>query len=282
MNKKEPTFLGIGVPKAGSTWLYEILSSHPNIWVPPQRREVHYLDRHFDRGMKWYSQFFPPEEESTYSAIGEVTPQYLYCCPEKIKFLSSHIEAVDRFILILRNPVERAYSHYWFRKRIDGFEKSFEQFLDETPHVIEQGYYYRHLNKWTNVFSKDQFLFLQFETIFEDVKKTRKKIANFLGVSSEIFPESAGERKVNSRHMPKFKTAYAWAVSLGRWLRRKDLYGLTSMAESLNVKEWFGRSEVERKPMNDKTRYRLRDEYSSDLESVQELPEIDIEKWWIP
>ena len=54
-----PTFLGIGVPRAGSTWLYRLMESHPAIWVPPQRTEVHFFDRYFDRGFDWYAQFFP-------------------------------------------------------------------------------------------------------------------------------------------------------------------------------------------------------------------------------
>jgi hypothetical protein len=60
-----PTFLGIGVPKAGSTWLYETLAAHPHIWVTPNEREVHFFDRYYeDRRLSWYEQFFPNENSS--------------------------------------------------------------------------------------------------------------------------------------------------------------------------------------------------------------------------
>jgi len=66
-----PNFLGIGVPKAGSTWLYELLKSHPDIYVPPTRREVRFLTQVPERTLSWYEGFFP-EDTSVYTAIGEV------------------------------------------------------------------------------------------------------------------------------------------------------------------------------------------------------------------
>jgi len=112
-----PSFLGIGVPKAGSTWLHETLSAHPQIWVPPHEREVHFFNRYYEnRGLSWYKQFFP-EEDSFYSAVGEITPHYLYCSPERIAVVKSVVLSIERFILLLRDPVDRLHSHYWFRRR---------------------------------------------------------------------------------------------------------------------------------------------------------------------
>ena len=85
-----PTFLGIGAARSGSTWLHRLLLSHPDIYVPRQRKELSYFDHDYDRGLAYYEAFFPPANQSSvYRAIGEVTPTYLYCaeCPERIAAL---------------------------------------------------------------------------------------------------------------------------------------------------------------------------------------------------
>ena len=75
-----PTFLGIGVPRAGTTWLHQLLSAHPDVFLPSRRKEVRFFDRHHEEGQGWYEGFFcPPDEADRYSAIGEISPQYLYC-----------------------------------------------------------------------------------------------------------------------------------------------------------------------------------------------------------
>ena len=57
-----PNFLGIGVPRGGTTWLHELLSSHSEVYMPTQRKEIHYFDRFYDRGSSWYEDFFPSDE----------------------------------------------------------------------------------------------------------------------------------------------------------------------------------------------------------------------------
>ena len=62
-----PNFIGIGVPRAGTTWLHELLDMHPDVAVPQRRKEVHFFDRYYDKGMAWYSSFFPPDHEAVYT-----------------------------------------------------------------------------------------------------------------------------------------------------------------------------------------------------------------------
>ena len=70
-----PTFLGIGVPRGGTTWLHTWLDSHPQVCMSTRRKEVRFFDRHYERGLGWYESFFcPPEERDRYSAVGEIWP----------------------------------------------------------------------------------------------------------------------------------------------------------------------------------------------------------------
>ena len=68
-----PTFLGIGVPRAGTTWLHTLLSGHPAIFLPTKRKEIRFFDRHVGQGLEWYESFFcPPEEADRYGDRGDL------------------------------------------------------------------------------------------------------------------------------------------------------------------------------------------------------------------
>ncbi len=175
-----PTFLGIGAPKSGSSWLHDLLASHPQVWMAP-RREVHYFDRHYDRGLDWYRKFFPPDQHrDRYVAAGEITPHYMYHArgAERIAGLPS----VRRLIVLLRNPVDRAYSHYWFRARIENYTGSFEEFLADRPEATDWGFYARHLRSYVARFDKERFSILIFEHAFDNPDETLRRLGDALGL----------------------------------------------------------------------------------------------------
>lgn len=72
-----PNFLGIGSVRGGSTWLHNILDSHPSILLPQRRKEVQYFTKYFDKGKFWYCSFFKNTSLNGIKYIGEVTPGYL-------------------------------------------------------------------------------------------------------------------------------------------------------------------------------------------------------------
>ena len=55
-----PTFLGIGVLRGGTTWLHELLVSHPDVYVPARCKETYFFDLYYERGLEWYEGLFPP------------------------------------------------------------------------------------------------------------------------------------------------------------------------------------------------------------------------------
>lgn len=275
-----PTFLGIGVPKAGSTWLYEMLDSHPQIWVPPHEREVHFFDRYFhDRDLDWYGQFFPDHKSSEYRAIGEVTPHYIYCQRKRIAELKRVVPSVGKIILLLRNPVDRLYSHYWFWRRINNSEISFVNFVKTNQKYVEWGKYAKYIDRWLEYFDRRQFLILTVEKDIGKISKTRKRIANFLQVDAEMFPSEAGSSKKNARYMPRFGRAYAFAAWLGRVLDRKiGVRWPRTIARRMGIKRLFGSKQVDKK-MDSETRNKLAELYESDVRDLEELIGREFEEW---
>ena len=157
-----PTFVGIGVPRAGTTWLHTLLEGHPEVYLPTRRKEVRFFDRHFEHGPDWYEGFFcPPDEAARYRAIGEISPQYLYdpVCADRIwKMLPS-----AKLLIMLRHPVDRAYSQYGFILQRRNFRGSFEDFIRTRPRALEMGFYSAYITRYLQRFPRGQLLPLVFE-----------------------------------------------------------------------------------------------------------------------
>lgn len=110
-------FLIVGAMRCGTTFLAHCLGAHPDIYIP-RAKEIHYFDVHFEKGPEWYKRKFSGAKKE--HAVGEATQSYMYLdyVPPRIASLLPDA----RLIAILRNPVDRAYSHYWFHRAL-GVEK---------------------------------------------------------------------------------------------------------------------------------------------------------------
>lgn len=279
-----PTFLGIGVNKAGTTWLHELLASHPRIWMPSRRKEVHFFTRHYAKGLNWYKRFFPnATEEQHYEALGEYTPAYLY--DDRCLARITEVSFIQQFILSLRNPVDRAYSAYGHHVRNHNYRASFETFLEEHPHEIERGFYARHLKNYFQHFQRDQFLILRFEEMFLAVARTRKTMADFLGVDADLFPADAGEQKLNVSFVPRFRKAFAAAQFVVRTLRKWEMGGVLEVMHRMGggpvLKRLFGRLDKEEAmpAMKPETRARLAQRYAPDIDELEALTGMDFSHW---
>ena len=279
-----PNFLCIGVPKGGSTWLYELLNSHPEVWVPSQKREVHFFDndRNFQKGTSWYEKFFPDKEEKEkYRAIGEITPHYLYLDARRIDYIVNNFSSIKNIILMVRNPVERLYSHYWFRKRMEGYNKEFEDFIEERPQLVAWGFYAKHLENWLQYFDRTQILILIFEEAVRNVPQTKKTVAKFLRINEDFFPDKSGEQKVNVRTMPRFHKAYIAACKIKQRFYAMDMYWLVSTAEKTGLKKLFGKrsDDALQEEISPETRKCLMEIYKQDIYKLERMFGTDLSVW---
>ena len=162
-----PTFLCIGAQRAGTTWLHNLLASHPRVYVPTRRKEIHYYDWYYHRGLNWYRSFFPHQNQAQkYAALGEVTPDYLYEseAPKRIAETNPEI----KLIVMLRNPIDRAFSHYRLLVRDYNCTTSFRDIIRENGDVVQRGFYSRYLKPFRQVFGPGRILPLIFEKALED------------------------------------------------------------------------------------------------------------------
>lgn len=270
-----PTFLGIGAQRAGTTWLDKLLASHLEVYLPTRRKEVHFFDWYYERGLQWYEKFFPSNTEAAqYKAIGEITPNYLICphCPERI----AGVPSITRLVLIARNPIDRAYSNYGHHIRMENYSGSFEDFLNSQPYVLERGFYYQKLRGYLRYFEREQILVLIHEHAVADVPKTRDTLARFLGIEVNRFPPTAGTKRVSAGYIPRARFASALAFRVAYHLRKWDLDRIVNLAKGLGVKRLFGET-GSLPPMKEETRKYLREIYEDDIRELELFLQMDLE-----
>lgn len=200
---KVPDFLIIGAQKGGTTSLFSYLRQHPGTALP-ERKEIHFFDKQYQKGAAWYYNHFPAENKIT----GEATPYYLYhpYAAERIANICPDL----KLIVLLRNPIDRAYAHFYMEKnrnreplptfeeaikaepeRLDKEKKKLERdpFYNSPAHqnhsYLDRGEYYSQLKKWLNHFLKERFLFLRSEEFFQHTEKVLESVFDFLGLPNQ-------------------------------------------------------------------------------------------------
>jgi len=191
-----PDFLVIGSPQSGTTWLHRNLICHPQLFLPA-KKEIHYFDRHFEMRLKNYAEFFAPGKGRV---TGEITPDYGILIQERIRFIHSIIPNV-RLILMIRNPIERAWSaaRRVFSKQNNKFweeideKEIYEFFLNQTDNYegdyepgLNYGEYSRIIDNWLKEFPSDQLLVGFFDDISHQPESLLTQIFEFLRVPSKV------------------------------------------------------------------------------------------------
>jgi hypothetical protein len=272
-----PTFLGIGVQRGGSTWLHTLLASHPEVYMPTRRKEIRFFDRYYENGLGWYEEFFcPPEEASNYRAIGEISPEYYECeeCPKKIHNTFPEV----KMIIMLRHPINRAYSQYGFNVQRRNYRGSFGDFLATRPRALEKGFYSRYLKQYLRYFDRKQFLPLVFEDVFINISKTKGKVADFLEISPEKFPASENRDKINASTVPAHQSLYGFVVKTGRKLRKRNLEPVVDFVMRLGIQRFLSKGDP-LEPLDTELKKRLSESYFGDFDELEKLLQIDLSSW---
>jgi len=202
-----PDYVIVGAPKSGTSSMAKYLGDHPEAHMVPEK-ELRFFDQHFDEGLGWYEARFKPQPGER--LVGEATPSYLFE-PETMERMSAIIPRA-RLIAMLREPVDRAYSHYWHWRRRLGETREFrpaveaELALGRTTtskgwdprdpdgfHYLARGRYLFQLERLTRHFPREQLHVVFFEELEADPVESFKETCRFLGIDPEHVPESVGE-----------------------------------------------------------------------------------------
>ncbi|BAQ59700.1 putative deacetylase sulfotransferase [Geminocystis sp. NIES-3708] len=203
--KSSPDFLIIGVQRAGTTSLYKYLINHPQIIISHKLRETYYfdIDDNYDKGFGWYLGHFPFLWNKRNKLTFEASPSYILS--SKTMFRIREKLGKIKMILLLRNPVERAYSAWQMfhsytnisnqklRDRADNrsFSEAITQELNEPNQInkypynyLKRGRYYEQLCNYLEYFSLDELLILDFKEFAKNLNESLNKVSNFLNIDN--------------------------------------------------------------------------------------------------
>jgi len=175
-----PDFVIIGAQKGGTSFLYHVLTQHPLV-EPAVRKEVRYFEGLFDLGIEWYRWCFPQPKwkAGRWTISGEATPSYLFR-PLVAKRMAETVPQV-RLIALLRNPIDRAYSHYQMQVTRGTEPRTFEEAIEQQNSTyLPRGIYVDQLLRWSEYFGKEQMLVLKSEDFFEGPVETLKIVLDYL------------------------------------------------------------------------------------------------------
>jgi hypothetical protein len=177
-----PDFVIIGTQKGGTSFLYHLITRHPLV-EPAASKELHFFDRSelFHRGTGWYQRCFPRSEwkDGRKSITGEATPYYLFDPPVAKRM--AEVVPQARLIALLRNPIDRAYSHYQMQVKRGTEPRTFEEAIEQQgSSYVSRGVYIDQLLRWFEFFGKEQMLILKSEDFFGLPVETLKVVLNFL------------------------------------------------------------------------------------------------------
>lgn len=193
---KLPNFLVIGAARSGTTSLYHNLSTHPEIFMP-LKKEPQFFTSNWEHGFEWYKHWFDGQTAET--AVGEASMTYTYpayanVAPERI----AHHLPDARLIYLLRNPVERTFSHYNYYRYYSQVEKrDFAQAIAEWDIYLGASLYSEWIERYLRFFTPDKLLVVLFEEMVANPAQELARIFSFLGVNSEFVPPHA-ETKTNA------------------------------------------------------------------------------------
>lgn len=285
-------FIGIGVPRAGTSWINRCLKEHPEICLSCVK-ETHFfynfLSPEKERDLASYKKYFSHCPSG--KIIGEFTPYY-FSAPKAAHRIKEALPEV-KLIACLRNPIERIYSSYFFWKyRGKHNYQTFEEFLEKEKFgAKEEGFYFTHLQRFLKLFPRENILVLFYEDIDENPLKFVRTIFEFLGVNKDFIPSSLNYR-VNPGRDSKgwLLSRLAWKVI---WKLKQNDFGqkiidklmesqIKVIFDSLMYRSSPGKDSnkvASRIPMRQETRIYLHNLYKKEIENLEKLLNRNLDFW---
>lgn len=270
----------LGVPKGASTWIYRCLQERDDIIVPSSD-SLRFFDLKYHKGYQWYCDFF--QQPNNDQLLIDPSPTYLRSQLAAERIREDHPSA--KFIICLRNPVERAFSQFWHEKKEGNFNYQFEDVLNSfllNSWYIETGNYATQLETWFKYFPRKQFHIVYFEDLKNDPASFIKSIYQFLNIDDSFVP-SVINKKVNEagvkatgtvkaiKRLKKSKIVSLIKAPLKELLKGKDLGGKLVSSTS-NKKEY-------EQGMSDEVRSELLSVYMPQIIRLEKLLGVDLSGW---
>jgi len=276
-----PNFFIVGTPKSGTTSLFHYLQEHPEVFLPelkephffscPEVKNTYYKTKIVDSKQEYLDLY---QERESYKAVGDLSSSYLFNkeTPKRIHQFNPYA----KIIIVLRNPVERALSHYLMDVNLGYINVSLSKvinnkdtFKQHYQEYIELGFYEQQIRAYTKQFPDSQIKVVLSDTLYANTAETLKDIYSFINVSTTFITDF--ETVHNSYTVPRFKALKSLVQSDG--LKKMIPSGLKSGLKSLIYK-----TNAE-KPKLEVEKNLLREIYKKSIVETETLINQDLSSW---
>ncbi len=228
-------FIGIGAQKSGTSWIYACLYEHPEVCAPV--KEIHFFSRpRFSEGRQWYENHWRNCDKNL--KLGEFSTSYAYSDVAAARIHTLYPDT--QLLLVVRNPVERAYSQY--RNAIKAGEitedVTFAAYTESEVSCVEQGKYMNQIDRYLQYFSQEQLLVLVYEDIARDPQAFMSSIYRHIGVDDSFVPPSLQSR-INIARAPKNYRIDKGMHRLAEWLRAHGLDALVHKVKRSGLPDYI-------------------------------------------
>lgn len=292
-----PNFIGIGAPKAGTTWLFRCLQEHPEVYMAPVKETKFFDDESIEGRRAEYEAHFAGADGA--KAVGEISIRYLASKRGAAERIRRWIPDVRLFVS-LRNPIDQIWSHYWHLRRQNFHQTdpasvpaTVEEAMARYPELLlEPSLYGKHLAHWLGSFDREQLLVVLYDDIAIRPEAVIRQIYRFIGVDPDFVPASLGVRDGSVRrgasprtpwlgvaHQTLYATLHRRMYGplkhfLGSWRAERIKNGLhvRQIMELLFMRPGYP-------PIPETMRQQLTDIVAEDLRCLERLIDRDLTAW---
>jgi len=255
---KRVSFLLVGVQKSGTTTLHSYLNDHPQILMA-RKKEVHFFNseqfflnaKNAEPDYEYYHSWFDNTHNNDNRLRGEATPAYLYCRDAAVRIWQYN--PAMKIIIILRNPIERAFSHWnmevnrgaetlSFKNALINESQRCQEALPLQHYVysyLDRGFYSSQIREYLRCFGKEQVLVLKYDDLQDKPVALLKELFTFLEleITDKMKAEYGSHKKI--LHQAKYTASidkYSYQFMLKRY--KHEILLLESML-NWDCSSWF-------------------------------------------
>ncbi len=286
-----PNLFMIGAPKCGTTSLYHWIRQHPDIYMTEDKEPAFFdEDAHYCKGIEYYARRYFGRAGGC-KIRGEATQSYLYRVHPVAERIREDIGTAVRFVVVLRDPVERLWSHYLHMVRRGSETLSIREALAAEEERLASGsrawinyysggLYAQQLEAWFELFPRERFLILKTDELREAPISACKKVFIFLGVDREFEPDvSVRKNEAAAARIPLLAAMFNRENAITGRLKHLVPFPLRKqirdVVNEFNVKD-LPESERVLDPVLEAE---LRERYVPAIEELERLLGWDLEKW---
>jgi hypothetical protein len=294
-----PEFLVVGAAKSGTTTLFDYLCQSPEIFIP-QRKEGRFFSQmrgdfqgpgadfqnDIIKSIDEYSDLY--ESAAKDQIAGDISNDYLYFYKNSIPLIKKHLGEDVKIIIFLRNPVDRAYSHYMQHLKQGAESVSFKQALDEEQQREKENWSWTFLYKKAGLYAaqiqafkqafKNIRIYLFEESWLKEKEPFLKDCFSFIGVQP---PAVFAELRSNVSGVPKNWVVQNFFNKLGPFREAVSpiLERVIGPEKTVQLRNYIQSKNLKKVPMDKAIRNELLDYYRSDIQKLGEILDRNMDIW---